>query len=215
MAPGTASMRCKALCAAVAAATILSGCATSGPAPAAVECQVVPDVTRTLEQAWQAYQPDQPLSVAVSVRRRLFVLQALLLSAGLYDEPPVDPARVYAEYAPQFVRDFGMSRNPGLAAALDKLSGTLEQVRDRADADLGTNCGLILARRALRDDPVSVSTEWVLQTVTWGLAAMFQSSIRHLVHEAAQACNAQPYVAGRPEAVLACTMRRVGLSTAA
>jgi hypothetical protein len=168
-------------------------------------------MTRTLEQAWQAYQPDQPVSPAVTVRRRLFALQVLLLSAGMYDEPPSDPGRVYAQYAPQFVRDFGMSRNPGLAAALGKLSGTLEHVRDRADADLGTNCGLILARRALREDPVNVSTDWVLQTITWGLAATFQSSIRQLVHEAAQACNAQPDVAGRPEAVLACTMHRVGL----
>jgi hypothetical protein len=201
----------KALGAAAAAATILSGCAPFGSAPSAVACPALPDATRTLEQAWQAYQPDQPLSPAVSVRRRLFVLQALLLSAGMYDDPPSDPARVYTEYAPQFVRDFGMSRNPGLAAALGKLSGTLEQVRERSEADLGSNCGLILARRALREDPVNVSTDWVLQTVTWGLAAMFQSSIRQLVHEAAQACAAQPDVAGKPEAVFACTVRRIGL----
>ena len=209
--PGSAATGWKALCAALAAATVLSGCATSAPGPSAVECPVLPDVTRTLEQAWQAYQPDRPLSPAVTVRRRLFVVQALLLSAGMYDEPPADPARVYAQYAPRFVRDFGMRRNPGLAAALTKLSRTLEDVRDRADADLGSNCGLILARRTLREDPVNVSTDWVLQTVTWRLAATFQSSIRQLVHAAAQACTAQPEVAGRPEAVLACTMHRVGL----
>ena len=209
--PGTAATRWSALCAAVAAATVLGGCAISGPAPSAGACPALPEVTRTLEQAWQAYQPDQPLSPAVSVRRRLFVLQALLLSAGMYDEPPADPGRVYAQYAPQFVRDFGMSRNPGLAAALGKLSGTLEQVRERADAELGSNCGLILARRALGEDPVNVSSDWVLQTITWGLAATFQSSIRQLVHEAAQACAAQPDVAGSPPAVLACTMHRVGL----
>jgi hypothetical protein len=63
----------------------------------------------------------------------------------------------------------------------------------------------------VREDPVNVSTDWVLQTIIWGLAATFQSSIRQLVHEAAQACTAQPEVAGRPEAVLARTMHRVGL----
>jgi hypothetical protein len=139
--PGT---RWKALCAAVAAATLLSGCAFYRPAPSTVECPALPDASRTLEQAWQAYQPDQPVSSAVSVRRRLFAFQTLLLSAGMYDEPPANPRGVYAEYAPQFVQDFGRSRNPGLAAALGKLSGTLEQVRDRADAGLGGNCGLIL-----------------------------------------------------------------------
>lgn len=95
---------------------------------------------------------------------------ALLLSAGMCAEPPSDPATVYAQYAPQFVRDFGMGRNPDLDAAISKLSGTLQEVRERSERDLGDNCGLILARRMLRDDPVNVSTDWILQRVTWGLA---------------------------------------------
>jgi hypothetical protein len=177
----------------------------------AVACSPLPDAAQTLAQVWQAYQPDQPLSPAVNARRRLFAFQALLLSAGMYDQPPADPARVYADYAPQFVRDFGMGRNPGLAAALGKLSQTLQDASGRSDAELGANCGLILARRALREDPVTVSTDWVLQTVTWGLAATFQNSVRQLVHEDAQACSGQADVAGKPEPVLACTMRRVGL----
>jgi hypothetical protein len=47
----------------------------------------------------------------------------------MYAEPPSDPAAVYAQYAPLLVRDFGMSRNLALDAALNKLSGTLQQVR--------------------------------------------------------------------------------------
>jgi len=71
------------------------------------------------------------VSPAVNVRRGLFAFQAVLLSAGVYAEPPSEPAGMYEQYAPQFVRDFGMSRNPGLAGALDKLSQTLEQLHDR------------------------------------------------------------------------------------
>lgn len=129
------------------------------------------------------------------------------MSAGMYGEPPSDPAAVYAQYAPQFVRDFGMGRNPGLAAALDKLSQTLQQNRERSDGELDNNCGLILARRLLHNDPVGVSTDWVLQTITWGFAPTFQESIRQLVHGHAQACSSEPDA----ESVLACTMRRVGL----
>ena len=148
---------------------------------------------------------------SIPVRRRLFALQALLISAGMYDEPPSDPAAVYGQYAPQFVADFGMGRNPGLADALAKLSETLQEVRARVDGDLGDNCGLVLARRMLRDDAVNVSTDWVLQTVTWGFAATFQESIRQLVHEHAQACGNELDAGGIPESILACTMRRVGL----
>jgi hypothetical protein len=163
-------------------------------------------------QAWQAYQPDQPMSLAVTVRRRLFAFQALLLSAGMYDDqPPTDPTTMYADYAPQFVRDFGMARNPGLAAALNKLNRKLQDVRQDSESKLGVNCALILARRALREDPLDVSTDWILQTVTWGFAAYFQSSVRQLIHEHAQTCSSQPEVASSPEAVLDCTIRRVGV----
>ena len=109
------------------------------------------------------------------------------------------------------LRDFGMSRNPGLADALSRLSQTLQQARERPESDLGNNCGLILTRRMLRDDPVSVSTDWVLQTVTWGFAPTFQESIGKIVHDHAQACSSAPDVAAVPESVLECTMRRVGL----
>ena len=196
---------------ALVAASVLSGCSASPPTNPAVDCAALPDAAQTLAQAWKDYQPDQPLSPAVNARKRLFAFQALLLSAGMYAEPPSDPVTVYAQYAPQFVRDFGMSRNPALESALSKLSGTLQQVRERSERDLGDNCGLILARRMLRDDPVNVSTDWILQRVTWGLAAMFQTSIRQMLHEYAQACSSEPDVDRTPESVLACTMRRVGL----
>jgi hypothetical protein len=102
-----------------------------------------------------------------------------------------------------------MRRNPGLADALDKLSQTLQQQRERPEADLGNNCGLILARRMLHEDPVSVSTDWVLQRVTtWGFAPTFQASIYRLVHDHAQACSQQPEGAGVPESVLVCTMQQ-------
>lgn len=148
---------------------------------------------------------------SIPVRRRLFAFQVLLVSAGMYDEPPSDPATVVTQYAPQFVRDFGMSRNPELAGALAKLSQALQQELERPESELGNNCGLILARRMLRADPVNVSTDWVLQTVTWGFAPTFQESIRQLVHDHARACSDQPDAAGTPESLLVCTMRRVGL----
>jgi hypothetical protein len=111
------------------AASVLTACAASPPTNPAVDCAALPDPAQTLAQAWQDYQPDQPLSQAVNARKRLFAFQALLLSAGMYAEPPSDPAAVYAQYAPLLVRDFGMSRNLALDAALNKLSGTLQQVR--------------------------------------------------------------------------------------
>jgi hypothetical protein len=196
---------------ALVAASVLTGCSASPPTNPAVDCAALPDPAQALAQAWKDYQPDQPLSPAVNARKRLFAFQALLLSAGMYAEPPSDPTMVYAHYAPQFVRDFGMSRNPALDAAINKLSGTLQQVRERSERDLGDNCGLILARRMLRDDPLNVTTDWILQRVTWGLAAMFQTSIRQIVHEYAQTCSNEPDVDRSPESVLACTMRRAGL----
>ncbi len=193
------------------AASVLTACSASLPTNPAVDCAALPDAAQTLAQAWNDYQPDQPLSPAVNARKRLFAFQALLLSAGMYAEPPSDPATVYAQYAPQFVRDFGMSRNPALDEALNKLGGTLQQVRERSERDLGDNCGLILARRMLRADPVNVSTDWILQRITWGLAATFQTSIRQIVHESALACSSEPAMDRAAESVLACTMRRVGL----
>jgi hypothetical protein len=167
-------------------AALLCGCTLVRPAPTTVECRPPPEAGETLAQAWQAYQPDQPISLAVTLRRRLFAFQTLLLSAGMYDDyPPAEPSRVNAEYAPQFVRDFGMSRNEGLADALNKLSRTLQDARERSEADFDGNCGLILARRALRMDPVTISTDWILQTVTWGFAPYFQTSISQLIQEAA------------------------------
>jgi hypothetical protein len=44
---------------------------------------------------------------------------------------------------------------------------------------------------------------------------MFQTSIRQMVHEHAQACSSKPDVDRAPESVLACAMRRVGLSPGA
>jgi hypothetical protein len=101
-----------------------------------------------------------------------------------------------------------MSRNPGLADALDNLSQTLQQQREHSEAELGNNCRLIFAQRMLRDDSVSVSTDWVVQKVTWGFAPTFQASIYQLVHDQAQACSEQAEVAGVPESVLACTIQR-------
>jgi hypothetical protein len=201
----------KAVAVALVAASVFTACLASPPTNPAVDCAALPDAAQMLAQAWKDYQPDQPLSPAVNARKRLFAFQALLLSAGMYAEPASDPATVYAQYAPQFVRDFGMTRNPALESALSKLSATLQQVRERSERDLGDNCGLILARRMLRDDPVNISTDWVLQRVTWGLAAMFQTSIRQMVHEYAQSCRSAPDADTAPESVLACTMRRAGL----
>lgn len=196
----------------LAGALAAAACANRPPVSPAPVCIDPPDAYQTLAQAWRAYQPDQPLSPAVSVRRRLFALQALLLSAGMYDEePPSGIEAAYAQYAPRFVRDLGRGRDPGLAPALDRLAVRLDEMRDHPEADLADTCGLIVARRTLRADPVNVSTDWVLQTITWGLAATFQASIHAMVHEHARACTSQPDVAGVPEAVLTCTMRRVGL----
>jgi len=205
-------LACARVCHLALVAALLSGCSALQPAPTSVECAPLPDASQTLTQAWQAHQPDQPMSLSVTVRRRLFAFQSLLLSAGMYDDqPPSDPATVYANYAPQFVHDLGMARNPGLAAALNKLNRKLQDVRKDSEGKLGNNCGLILARRSLREDPINISTDWILQTVTWGFAAYFQASIRQLIHEHAQTCSAQPEVAGSPEAVLDCTIGRVGV----
>jgi hypothetical protein len=190
----------------------LAGCNALLPGPKAIECPPLPDANQALAQAWQAYQPDQSMSLPVTLRRRLFAFQALLLSAGMYDDQaPAAPSGVYADYAPQFVRDLGMSRNPGLADALKNLDRKLNEVRQEPDSKLGANCGLILARRALREDPTNVSTDWILQTVTWGFAAYFQSSVRQLIHEHAQTCSGGTDVGGSAEAILDCTIRRVGL----
>jgi hypothetical protein len=151
----------------------LAGCNALLPGPKTIDCPPLPDANQTLAQAWQAYQPGQPMSLPVTVRRRLFAFQALLLSAGMYqDQPPGAPSSVYADYAPQFVRDLGMSRNPGLGDALKNLDRKLDDVRQDPESKLAGNCGLILARRALREDPTNVSTDWILQTVTWGLRGL-------------------------------------------
>ncbi len=94
------------------AIVFLVGCNALLPGPKTIDCPPLPDANQTLAQAWQAYQPGQPMSLPVTVRHRLFAFQALLLSAGMYqDQPPGAPSSVYADYAPQFVRDLGMSRN--------------------------------------------------------------------------------------------------------
>jgi hypothetical protein len=195
------------------AIALISGCVPATPRATAVGCGPLPDAGALLAQAWQAYQPDQPMSPAVNLRRRLFAFQTLLISAGVYDEPPMDPTSIAQAYAQQFVRDLGASRNPGLSTALARLNTALRRARDRTEADLANNCGLILARRALREDPVKVSTDWVVQTVTLGFAPYFQASVRQMVQEAAQACVAQPEIAGHAEDVLTCTMQRIGLQT--
>ena len=208
-APPATRLSLAALCAALVVDMLL-GCTRLVPAPTTIDCAPLPDVGSTLSEVWQAYQPDQPMSLSVTVRRRLFAFQALLLSAGMYDDqPPAAPSTVYANYAPHFVRDLGMSRNPGLAEALKKLDHKLNDVQQDAESKLGDNCGLILARRALRERPVEVSTDWILQTVTWGFAAYFQASISQLIHEHAQTCSAEANGAGSAEAILDCTMRRV------
>jgi hypothetical protein len=202
---------CQLVCVVAVGLSLLGSWSANGFERTSVDCVALPDAAETLLQAWQVYQPDQPMPFSIPVRRRLFAFQVLLISAGMYDEPPSDPLIVHAHYAPQFVRDFGSSRNPEMAAALNKLSDTLVEVRPGSEEDLDDNCGLILARRMLRADPLSVSTDWVLQTVTWGFAPMFQTSIRQLVHDHAQACVGEPDADGTPESVLACTIRRVGL----
>src|SRR5260370_6589707 len=120
----------KAVAGALVAASVLTACSVSPPTSPAVECAALPDPAQTLAQAWKDYQPDQPLSPAVNARKRLFAFHALLLSAGMYAEPPADPATVYAHYAPQVVRDYGMTRNPALESALSRLSATLHHVRE-------------------------------------------------------------------------------------
>jgi hypothetical protein len=178
------------------------------PATPSEDCKPPPDPIATLAAAWQAYQPDQPLSWTVNVRRRLFALQALLLSAGMYGEPPLPPTTAYERYAPLFVRDLGASRNEGLALALTTLATKLEASRDAPDADLADNCGLLLARRELRDDRVSIATDWVVQAATNGFAPYFQASVQQLVRDHALACSAD--VDNPPETVLTCTLQRVG-----
>ena len=86
------------MCAATVAACLLGGCGGApGPPPMAVECGPLPDAREELAQAWQAFQPDRPLTFSIAIRRRLFAFQVLLISAGMYDEPPSAPAAVYAQ----------------------------------------------------------------------------------------------------------------------
>jgi hypothetical protein len=190
------------------ASLLLVGC--SPPTPA-VTCAGPPDADLLLAQAWAAYQPDQPMSPAIRVRRHLFAFQALLISAGMYGDAPADPARVYADYAPQFVRDFGRGRNDGMREALDRLTGTLLEVREQADSELADRCGLLLARRALRADAQATSVDWVMQVVTGGFAPHFQASIEQLVRRYATACASEPDASAAAEALLGCLTRRVGL----
>jgi hypothetical protein len=56
-----------------------------------------------------------------------------------------------------------------------------------------------------------VSTDWILQIVTWGFAAYFQSSVRQIIHEHAETCSGQTDTGGSAEVILDCTMRRVGV----
>jgi hypothetical protein len=188
---------------------LVLGCSAS--TPSATNCAAPPDANLLLAQAWAAYQPDQPLSMAISMRRRLFAFQALLISAGMYGDPPADPAQVYADYAPQFVRDFGRGRNDGMRAALDKLTSTLLDVRARTDSELADRCGLLVARRTLRADAQATSVDWVMQVVTGGFAPHFQASIEQLVRQYATACAAEPDARAAAEAMLSCLTRRVGL----
>jgi hypothetical protein len=195
----------------VLAMVLVASCAPTPPVPSALECSSPPpDAMQVLTQAWHEYQPDQPMAWTVSIRRRLFALQALLLSAGMYDAPSTDMATAYAQYAPQFVRDLGASRNPDLADAFARLAATLEALRGRPDAELAFNCGLLAARWALRAAPIDVTTDWVVQVSTQGFAPYFQTSVQQLVREHSVACGASPNAASPPESVLTCTMQRVG-----
>jgi hypothetical protein len=173
-------------------------------------CEPLPDPTATLATAWHEYRPDQPLPWTLSIRRRLFALEALLLSAGMYGDPPLPPAITYSEHAHQFVRDLGASRNQGLADALTKLAATLEASREQADSELAPNCGLLSARHSLREDPVSVATDWAVQAATDGFAPYFQASVEQQVRHYAVTCSGSEDVQTVPEAVLTCTLRRVG-----
>src|SRR2546430_1799286 len=83
-----------ALCAA-----LFSGCTLADSRRTAVEFTQLPDARQTLAEAWQVEWPDQPLPFSIPVRRRLFAFQVLLISAGMYNEPPSDPAAVNSEYA--------------------------------------------------------------------------------------------------------------------
>jgi len=67
--PGTAKSSWKAVWVAVVAAGLLTGCVASARMPAAVDCPPLPDARETLAQAWQAYQPNRPISPAVTIRR--------------------------------------------------------------------------------------------------------------------------------------------------
>jgi hypothetical protein len=190
---------------------VASGCtllASPSPAPT---CAAPPDAADVLARAWHAEEPDSSLPWTVNSRRRLFSLQALLLSAGMYGEPPEDPTVVYPRYAAQFVRDLGASRNAETAAALVKLADTLDEARYRSDSEFAANCALVQARRALRDDPSDVATDWVVQTVTFGFAPYFQTSVQQLVKEHALACRGDLELPTAPEAILTCTLRRAGL----
>src|SRR5712692_6712402 len=124
------------VCVVAAGWSLLASWSAYGLERTAAECAALPDAAETLPPAWQAYQPDQPMPFSIPVRRRLFAFQVLLISAGMYDDPPSDPLIVHAQYAPQFVRDFGMSRNPEMAAAFNRLSETLLDVRERSEDDL-------------------------------------------------------------------------------
>jgi hypothetical protein len=192
----------------VLASLLLVGCAQPTPART---CAAQPNSDRLLAQAWAAYQPDQPLSWVVSVRRHLFAFQALLISAGMYGDAPADPTQVYADYAPQFVRDLGRGRDVGIRDALDRLTGTLLDVREQADTELTDRCGLLLARRTLRADAQATSVDWVIQVVTGGFAPHFQASIEQLVREYARACASEPATSAVAEAMLSCLVQRVGL----
>jgi len=201
----------RSLCQFALAYLVLVGCAgPAAPAPRP-SCAAPPDPNQALADAWTDYQPGQPLSLPVNARRHFYALQALLLAAGMYGDAPAELNTVYPRYAQQFVRDLGAGRNQATAAALGRLATSIEQTRDQADLDLSDRCALLAARRMLRADPVQVSTDWVLQTVTAGFAPHFQASIAQIIRHCAEACHIQPEVAATTDLELGCVMRRVGL----
>jgi hypothetical protein len=173
---------------------------------AQVDCGArIPDSHLALETAWTVYQPNRPLSDSVRSRQELFTVQALLLSAGMFGGAPMDPQAAFGSLAQEFVRDFGASRLNEMADALANLAQAFE-----SGASVEGNCGLSLLHHAFRIDPVTMSTEFVFQTVGSGITPMFQKGIHDQIQRRAWSCSIQRDVISRPETMLGCIMLSLG-----
>jgi hypothetical protein len=164
-----------------------------------------PDSEVALSDAWSEYQPNRALPDSVHVRRELFTVEALLLSAGMYENTPMDPQLAFNLHAGEFVRDLGAGKRAGLADAVARLAQVFEDTADERDSELGTNCGLVMLRNMFRSDPITMTTEFVFLAAR-GVAPQFEAGMKEQLRERARKCQSDPSLTGGGETTLGCTI---------